>query len=155
MNREYKFRGKRVDNGQWVYGYLVKAWDDTCYIITEFGPFVTCCDECGANNITVYEVIPETVGQYTGLNDKDDKEIYKGDIVKCTDLNSGIEFIAVVEFGNPNCEYSWGYQLRRISGDNPNLDILLWVEMEDVRVYCEVVGNLHDNPELLKEAANE
>jgi len=88
--------------------------------------------------------------QYTGLKDKNDKEIYEGDIVKCTDTNSDIEFTAIVEFGNPNYQYSWGYQLKRISGDNPNLDILLWVGMEETGAYCEVSGNIYENPELIE-----
>lgn len=63
--REYKFRGKRIDNGQWVYGYLFKIWDK-CYILwgtTNDGPNMT-------------EVDPETIGQYTGLHDKNNVEIY-------------------------------------------------------------------------------
>ena len=64
-----------------------------------------------------------------------------------------MEFISVVEFGNPNGTYSWGWQLKHIKGDKPNFDILLWVEMEEIGAYIEVIGNIHDNPELLKGGA--
>ena len=64
-----------------------------------------------------------------------------------------IEFISVVEFGNPNGTYSWGWQLKHIKGDKPNFDILLWVEMEEIGAYIEVIGNIHDNPELMRGGA--
>lgn len=109
-------------------------------------------------NLPAWEIFPGTpeqrafeVMQYTGLKDKNRKEIFESDIVKCVDKNSGIEFIAIVEFGNPNGEYNWGWQLRHIKGDKPNLDILLWVEMEDSGATCEVIGNIYENPELLNE----
>jgi uncharacterized phage protein (TIGR01671 family) len=83
------------------------------------------------------------------LTDKNGKKIFEGDIVKCTDTFSDYEFIAVVMFGNPKGEYNWGFQLNRISGANANTDILLWVDMEETGAFIEVIGNIHDNPELL------
>jgi uncharacterized phage protein (TIGR01671 family) len=135
MQREISFRGQRVDTKEWVYGYLFKIWERT-YIL--WGT---------TNDIpNMIEVIPETVGQYTGLKDKDGNKIFEGDIVRCVDKISGYEFTALVEFGNPNNKYNWGYQLRHISGDKPNLDILLWNSMEYVGAFCEIIGNIHDNP---------
>ena len=123
MNREILFRGKRTDNGEWVEGYLVKQY--------------------GANEIYLpngtdnegfdrYSVDISTIGQYTGLNDCDDVKIFEGDIVRLDNRSPEGSWTAVVEFGNPNGTYSWGYQLKRIDGDEGfNPDILLWIEMEE------------------------
>ena len=138
MNREILFRGKRKDNGMWEYGNLSMR------------------DEMGrrkyyiGQNMLGYEVLPETIGQYTGLKDKNGRKIFEGDIVKCLDTINEIEFNAVVEFGNPNHDYSWGYQLKHILGEKPNLDILCWVDMEETGAFIEIIGNIHDNPELVR-----
>ena len=134
--RDIIFRGKDI-KGKWHFGLLAhvgNAW----YISNKAGI------------ATAFEVIPETVGQYTGLKDKNGEMIFEGDIVKCTDANCAYDFTAVVLFGNPNGEYNWGFQLKRIGGAEANTDILLWVDMEEAGAFIEVVGNIHDNPELLK-----
>ena len=147
--REILFRGKREDNGEWVYGNLIyrRIWKTDVCVIRVF--------DSGFDNYEECDVIPETVGQYTGLTDKNGKKIFEGDIVKCLDMINEIEFISVVEFGNPNGTYSWGWQLKHIKGDKPNFDILLWVEMEEIGAYIEVIGNIHDNPELMRGGAEE
>lgn len=140
--REILFRGKGTHGhktGKWVYGNYTKDF----WGINHKG-FGILPIEGGYN-----EVDPETVGQYTGLTDKNGTKIFEGDIVKCIDTIGNYEFIAVVMFGNPNGEYNWGFQLKRISGAGANTDILLWVEMEETGAFIEVIGNIHDNPQLL------
>ena len=134
--REILFRGKRTDNGEWVYGDLIQNVD--CLKIRE--------QEKSIKKIAKsYEVDPETVGQCTGLCDKNGKKIFEGDIVRLTDEHNEMEWTAVVAFGNPNGDYNWGWQLNAIEEFDGNKDILLWVDMEESGAYCEVIGNIYDN----------
>lgn len=177
--REILFRGFNPDesgeqkvfvNGEWVKGYWVYGYyaskKETTYAVeedykrypvkTEHFIIVEQMTDWGLpNKFLFYPVIRETVGQYTGLQDKNGKKIFEGDIVHCwyedySEIGLDSEFYAVVQFGNPNGDYTWGYQLRKVKGDKINYDILLWVEMEDAHAYCEAIGNIFENPELLK-----
>ena len=127
--REILFRGKRADNGEWVYGSL----------ITE-------------RNL----IDDETVGQFTGLTDKNGTKIFEGDILRlCGD---GYDWNGIVVFGRTTSDednledYGYGWQLDKITKDEPvYTKILLWVEAEADGIDCEIIGNIHDNPELLNE----
>ena len=149
--REVIFRGKRTDNGKWECGDLLSPneFNAIPHIV-----YIDYLNEYGDIGEISTPVIPETVGQFTGLTDKNGVRIFEGDIVKCTDTINDFEFNAVVEFGNPNGEYNWGYQLKFISGEESNFDILCWVDMEETGAYIEIIGNIHDNPELLKVGDN-
>ena len=143
--REILFRGKRTDNGEWIEGFY-SAEEYNPYIgKIEYIPRIQIIGKCVSLG-----VIPETVGQYTGLTDKNGKKIFEGDIVRLTDEHNEIEWTAVVVFGNPNGEYNWGWQLKAIGEFDGNKDILLWVDMEESGAYCEVIGNIYDNPELME-----
>ena len=119
------FRGKRIDNGEWVYGFIVKMFG-TYHII----------DKDDEN--TAYEVIPETVGQYTGLKDKNGKRIFEGDI-----LGSRYDYLSpdnvAVEVVKWFCN-SWVIQ----EGDRPPT----MLEEDEIMPYSVVIGNVHDNKEL-------
>lgn len=136
--REILFRGKRTDNGEWVLGLLARYNSnfETANMVNELGILIP--------------VLSSTVGQYTGLTDKNGKKVFEGDILKFTDVKYEYEWIGRVEFGNPNEEYNWGFQLVYIKGEKPNTDILCWFDMEEAGAFAEVIGNIHDNPELLK-----
>lgn len=161
--REILFRGKVIEStvkevGEWVYGHLVvrKDHDDgpeQCFICEEGHKFIRCLNKMPCT----YKVDPETVGQYTDLTDKNGKRIFEGDIVQIWWFNPNDEdkdeepakYKAVIEFGNPNCEYNWGWQLKAIDYIPYNKSILLWVDMKCSGAHCEVIGNIHDNQELL------
>lgn len=118
MTREILFRGKRLDNGEWITGCLVKyAYDST--------PYIGYLDAWGDG---IYEVDPSTVGQYTGLT-ANGKKIFEGDIV----LRFGCCYKVCFENGQWVAVDKHGF----------------WVELYDDVTYT-VIGNIHDNPELLE-----
>ena len=129
--REILFRGKRLDNGEWVYGYYVHIGPVSCqrtYIIPEY-----------ASALYVNEVYPSTVGQYTGLNDKNGKRIFEGDIAKV--LQGKDKDIAYVGFENG------AFMLYPKTGNIYERTLWeYWYNDWDV----EVIGNITDNPELLE-----
>lgn len=140
--REIKFRGKRVDNGEWVYGNPVEWLNETNDISIVAHPFGCCIDHEG--NLVLIEapfvckVIPETVGQFTGLKDKNGVEIYEGDVCNCREYECfgkikwnkddvSFYFLVVMEGGGFEEEYLYEY-----AGE------------------LAVIGNIHENPELLE-----
>lgn len=164
--REILFRGKRVDNGEWVEGGIIPLDIESGYVfIAE--PYLL------ASTLPVYEivknhtrlVIPETIGQHTGLTDKNGKKIFEGDIVKTqpfydrpySNKRKSKQFIGVVEYkirtfkGNSfyskqDYQAEWGLKFYE---DFEKYTHYSWGELW----ICEVIGNIHDNPELLKEGA--
>ena len=147
MENRFLSRGKRIDNGEWIIGSLLvdKQQDiETGEQIEIIGIYPSEYKDFAK------KIDPSTICQCTGLKDKNGNLIWENDIVKCVDENNDIEFTAIIEFGNPNGLYSWGYQLQHIKGDEPNLDILLWVDMEEAGATCEVIGNVFDNTKLLE-----
>lgn len=138
--REIKFRGKRLDNGEWVYGdYHHRAGGVHCII--DMQP-----DFQGKVVYVVIQVDAETVGQFTGLRDKNGKEIYEGDIVKWiltmpeVSVNGGYEEYDTEEIG----EIKWDEGALQL-GEYCAAGFAY--ESED---YAEIIGNVHDNPELLE-----
>ena len=129
MNERYLFRGKREDNNEWVTGDLMQWSDGTIRI----------CVESGVDEKTTVTVIPETVGQCTGLKDKNGKMIYEGDIVKGL-FNFGLEIMSVCTFENG----AFGLTAKQCGAYHFSAFTSLW------EVQYEVIGNIHDNPNLCR-----
>lgn len=137
MKREIKFRGKNPKDGKWYYGSLVLDYDKKPMIL------VAGYSHTGSAFSGCLNVIPETVGQFTGLKDSNGKKIYEGDILKITQVRPKIEppkDLGTVEV-KFNPWYGWAvgtrYDRYEFTPDNP-IDII------------EVIGNIHDNPDLQK-----
>lgn len=150
--REILFRGKRKDTGKMVYGFLImnacsKAENGRliCYTRPEIIPVgeIGEADYDGDGNYYEYTVLPETVGQYTGLTDKNGKKIFEGDIVICRQEINGNFIDTHIEKGYVEMKHG-AFGLHRKQGYyRPFKD---WLE----HYSYEVIGNIHDNPELLK-----
>ncbi len=123
--REILFRGKRKKTGEWIKGMPLE-WHDS------EGMWITQKQKPIKGGGRTHEVIPETVGQYTGLTDKNGTKIFEGDIVEIVgeakEMITEKEQIFVVEWQDEDCGFN----------------LFCWFDYV-------VIGNIHDNPELLKE----
>lgn len=141
MKREIKFRGKNPKDGKWYYGSLVLDYDKKPMIL------VAGYSHTGSAFSGCLNVIPETVGQFTGLKDSNGKDIYEGDIVSgynCRDfcINKNGFINAAITWIQAKC--SFGLQVKDISKS------YLCSLTSDITT---IIGNIYDNPELLKGGA--
>lgn len=146
MNREILFRGKRLDNGEWVYGFYSNAKGEN-------GRFHYIQDE---NSFV--KVDPSTVGQYTGITDKNDKKIFEGDIVAFTfhsDLaeHARLEERPEITENHVILFHDGSFWMKRIVVPD-SLTVHLYggrIMLESLwKNRIEVIGNIHEHPELLK-----
>ena len=152
--REIMFRGKRMDNGEWVKGFYVCVLD-THYIMT--GKFDSLTN--GIINSEAYKVDPGTVGQFAGLTDRNGVKIFEGDIVRWhdnTELSVGGQ-IAEVCFGKYRDAdsvfddiFPLGFYIRF---SDKNCITISW--LDEYKNYFDIIGNIHDNPELLEVSGDE
>lgn len=131
MNERFLFRGKRKDNGKWVEGNLLYTRTTTFGVVTEI-----CTLEMS------YQVIPETVGQCTGLKDKNGKPIFEGDIIKTKEYGRDIGHSNVNNFDI----FKVIYEPAVFRLENVRRGFNLVGNGNDF----EIIGNIHDNPELLE-----
>lgn len=127
--REYLFHGQRVDNGEWVYGspifqdayVLIRFWNSEEFEYEE------------------HLVAPESVGEWTGLTDKNGKKIFEGDILEFSD-----RLVYVFWHAHLGC---WDCQFLKYTNKEAGID-----DMSPINWDCKskVIGNIHDNPELLE-----
>lgn len=141
MERTIKFRGKRVDNGEWVYGDGVVIVDGG-YAAIPLTRNVT-ADDC---EITLCKVIPESVGQFTGMINKEEKELCEGDVVSC--------WVAGTVDEMPHIErFRVVFKVGSFCAQNNTRSLLLSkvCKIQPLNKYyeCNLLGNIHDNPELL------
>lgn len=151
--REIKFRGKRLDNGEWVNGFVLFNHDKSEAVIAKLTDTEAVCEN----------VIPETVGQFTGLHDKNGKEIYERDIVDfispffrdltypsypAAPVDPRHHYQCVVVWNERDC----GFGLVSLKEA-----LLKPCEQQPVGITqisdSYLIGNIHDNPELLKGGA--
>ena len=133
--------GEKV-KGSWVEGSLIHRtsyYGEPCddYFIVTDGEF-------DSDYYDAERVLPSTVGQYSGLDDSDGRKVFEGDILKFKDEPNDYEWTGRIEFGNPNCGYTWGFQIVHLSGPKPNIDTLCWFDMEEGGAYSEVIGTVFD-----------
>lgn len=136
--REILFRGKRVDNGEWVEGFYVNVPEHYKQEMSGKSYIVS------INNGLFMEVVPETVGQYTGLKGKNGKKIFEGDIVRYRPGYWRNSIQSVVEY----CADKWNYPAFDLKDHDYEANGLQLAHMGEIEL--EVIGNIHDNPELLR-----
>lgn len=137
MKREIKFRGKRLDNGQWVYGDLLHIVGG-CVIYHGSQTESDLIEDRPNLAVELYmdEVSPvdlDTVGQFTGLFDSNGMEIYEGDILRISISKDGI------------AEVRWNTKCAMLVEQMKNSS--QWYNLEGRK---EIIGNIYDNPDLLK-----
>lgn len=121
--REILFRGKRIDKNEWVEGDLIHLPNGIAILANGYA-----------------YVIPETVGQYTGLKDRKGKMIFEGDILIDKYSNEKFGFVGVVKY-NENLT-----KFQIVSDKYPNYDVGVGSRRDSIKI----LGNAYDNPELLE-----
>ena len=150
--REILFKAKRIDNGEWIEGYLFdngfdgeeKKYFVGDLIIEKYNG--TACDEWDIAGIDFCEIDPETLCQFTGLCDKDGKRIWENDICDRKE-----KYPEVVKMTNGDWTLDYSYAIGRDYG-NSYCNLGFYV---NERKCVEVIGNIFDNPELLQEESDE
>lgn len=140
-NRQRLYRGKRKDNGEWIEGSLIIS-GESCFISTgrvNVKGLVACDKLC----FEIFEVIPETVCEWTGLEDKNGVKIFEDDY--CLIMNPCVMAFGVIKYDNA----CYWFVENKVQADGVrNVIKLCDLEINDFEI--QVKSNIHDNPELLE-----
>ena len=142
---EIKFRAKRTDNGKWVYGDLCHIRENNVIV-----PIIHNIDD----NVFLKNIFVSTIGQYTGLKDKNGIEIYEGDILRYTRYNLHTEYLHEEKIENichvyyNEEKHAFYYTMKLDCGGASGL--LMFNDDRCDKCEIEVIGNKHDNPELMR-----
>lgn len=151
--REIKFRGKRIDTGEWVYGYLTKSRPSPKSTEPPY-ELQTAIDHEEKGVMMTSLIDPESVGMYSGFYDKNGKEIYESDVIRLIDEDRNTIKV-VCEFGTAKREIYGnlveihGFYFRRLYDDKKTFPLIKnYAGKHDTELF-EIMGNLKDNPEIL------
>lgn len=131
MNREILFKGKEVQNGNWIYGDLIHR---------DYGTAIGVVDSDGLHEVHVDE---ETICQYTGLVDKNRKKIWENDIIECEDDKHHFRIQTKIEW-DVSCA---GFIFQDTETSVVGLDA---ITAGGIHLKSKVIGNIFDNPELVR-----
>lgn len=140
--RDILFRAKRIDNGEWVYGYYIKTHD---YLDNREIHLIVGIDSTSfpANEITdTNEIDPETLGEFTGLIDKKNVRIFEGDVIQC---ELAVGTVAYQTGADDN--FLTGFIVLWTSERYLRQELGFWATQRDITV----ISNIYDNPELLED----
>lgn len=152
--RTIKFRGKRIDNGEWVFGFLFRTTvdgmpcncilnGDSLFDDTSLPEYISMYFTL---NKDLFVVVLDTVGQFTGLYDKNGEEIYEGDVVKFANPKYGDELFRI----GYEDSHIGAFCLCEAGEEDTSRFVAIFGRFDYEPFYCEVIGNIHDNPELLE-----
>lgn len=150
--REILFKAKRIDNGEWIEGSLItgvffRLGQDIPYIFCPDEADYDCFEDFSEEN-GIFEVDPATICQYTGLTDKNGKRIWENDIVNCIEKRGAAFFHCVVAWNRVKARFD-------VNTFDCNFPMTLDPIPNDIAINgldYEVIGNIFDNSELLKES---
>lgn len=168
MKREIIFRGKRIDNGEWIEGSLIITKDRYKNIPETEHEIVIPLEYCAMTNFDPYrdkkkdvkrdfmfvKVIPSTIGQFTGFLDNNGNKIFENDILYCKKLRTNhwkgiynwIDKISVVKYGKKSAGWTLKFYFRK----DERFGTTKYYSLSGIQSMI-IIGNIHDNPELLDE----
>ena len=140
--REIKFRGKRIDNGEWVYGYYIEDGLNNHYIVEIKDNKDK--DYYYGKTYRYVEVIPETIGQFTGVYDKNNTPIYEGDLIKYA--CGGTEDYVIQEIDEVFFNNEYGTFEIAINKNKENSEVLgFWLADLYEDSFYQVIGNIYES----------